>query len=420
LKRRILIGCCLLIALIVPLACQRHEPPVKVGILHSRTGTMAISEKPVIDATLFAIEQINRNGGVLGRRIEAVVVDGASDPPRFASQARRLIRAEKVAVIFGCWTSASRKEVKEVVEKEHSLLIYPIQYEGVESSPNIIYTGSVPNQQIKPAVKWALDHLGRSFYLVGSDYIFPRVANALIKDLAGFLGATVTGESYLPLGATDFDQTVQEIAASRPSVVFNTLNGDSNLAFFAALQRHGLTADRLPVISFSIAETEVQAMRAKLGNEALIGHYAASSYFETLPGEENAALVSRFASRYGKDSRLTDPMVAAYAGVLLWAQAATDAGTLDPTAIRHAFARQSMKGPGGIIYIDDRNGHAWKTARIGRINAEGRFDLLWQSAKPIRPEPFPSYAARSRWQTMERDFYAQWGNRWENSVESKQ
>jgi len=404
----LLVGASLLLTRKMP------SSPVRVGILHSQTGTMAISEQPVIDATLLAIDQLNLQGGVLGRKVEALVVDGRSDPVEFAARAQRLIEQEQVAVIFGCWTSASRKEVQTVVEKANHLLVYPVQYEGVESSPSIIYTGLVPNQQIKPAVKWALDNIGNRFFLVGSDYIFPHMANTMIRDLAVFLNASVVGERYVPMGASDFDEIVREIIDTRPAVIFNTLNGESNLAFFAALNKQQISAAEIPVFSFSMAETELQGMFVGFGEEPLAGHYLAGSYFQTLPGKENRDFLKLFSARYGKQRRVSDSMVSAYNGVLLWAQAAEEVGSVDPAVVHRAFRRQGRNGPGGIIYIDDDNYHAWKPVRIGRINGKGLVDLVWDSQKPIQPEPYPAYGDKNRWLALEQNFYEQWGNRWVN------
>ncbi len=393
---------------------RRQDPPVpvRVGILHSRTGTMAMSEQPVIDATLFAVEELNRRGGVLGRPVEAIFADGGSDPVQFAQEAARLIDVDKVSVIFGCWTSASRKEVGAVVEKRGNLLVYPLQYEGVEASPAIVYMGSVPNQQIKPAVKWALDNLGLRTYLVGSDYIFPRVANHIIGDLVGILGGEVVAERYQPLGGDDFAAIAAEIAALRPAVVFNTLNGDSNIAFFAALQRQGLGSADIPVFSFSITETELQTIAAALPKGAMAGHYASWSYFESLPGNENRSFLQRFRARYGADRRLNDPMVAAYMGVKLWAQAVAEAASPEPRKVRFAFGRQSINGPGGIFYIDEQNHHAWKPTRIGRSTGDGWFEIVWDSQQPVRPEPFPSFDDRSHWLALVDRYKRLWNNQW--------
>jgi urea transport system substrate-binding protein len=237
---------------------------------------MAVSERPLVDGLQLAIEEANAAGGINGQQIEAVVVDCRSDWPYCAQQAERLITEEKVSALFGCWTSACRKAVKPVVEKHRHLLFYPVQYEGMESSPNLIYTGATPNQQIIPGVNWALQKLGKRAYLVGSDYVFPRMANILVKDLINAQGAVVSGERYLPLGASDVAALVADIVKQRPQVILNTLNGDSNAAFFSALEKAGL-AD-LPIVSFSVAETEMQAW----GGNRLTQHYAVWSYFQSL------------------------------------------------------------------------------------------------------------------------------------------
>jgi len=271
----------LLLAMIVSSACQQRQlPAIKVGVLHSLSGTMAISEQSVADATHMAIDEINRAGGLLGRQIEAVGFDGASHWPTFAVGAKKLIVDERVDVVFGCWTSASRKTVKPIFEARDHLLFYPVQYEGLEQSANIIYTGSAPNQQILPAVKWSLENLGRRVYLAASDYVFPRAANTLIKQQLSMLGAEVVGEAYIPLGSSDVRGLIEGIEASGANLILNTINGDSNRAFFRQLANAGL---KVPVMSFSIAEGELQA----IGVDDLVGHYAAWSYFQSLPSPSN-------------------------------------------------------------------------------------------------------------------------------------
>ncbi|MDQ6966713.1 MAG: urea ABC transporter substrate-binding protein, partial [Mariprofundaceae bacterium] len=277
--------------------CQKtDETPIKIGILHSLTGTMAISEQPVVDATLLAIEEINTEGGLLGRQLVPVISDGQSKPSVFAGEAERLIKDEGVAVIFGCWTSASRKMVKPIVEQYENLLFYPVQYEGMELSPHIVYTGEVPSQQIIPAISWVSTHLGKRLYLIGSDYIFPRTANWLIHKQAALLGMQIVGENHLPLGTTDFSQIVAEIARLKPDAVINTVNGDSNLAFFKAMFEAGLKAETTPVVSFSIGENELIGMPV----EHVLGHYAAASYFQSIDTDENRAFIRAFKARFGQ------------------------------------------------------------------------------------------------------------------------
>ncbi len=371
----------------------RAARPIRVGVLHSLTGTMAISETSVASATQMAIEEINARGGVLGRRVEPVVVDGRSDWPTFAREAERLISGEKVSVIFGCWTSASRKTVKPVIEEHNHLLFYPVQYEGLEQSPNIVYTGAAPNQQIIPAVKWSLDNIGRRFFLVGSDYVFPRTANAIIRDQVTALGGEVVGEEYVLLGSDDVKGIVAQIARAKPSVILNTINGDSNVAFFRELRAAGITPDSIPTMSFSIAENELQSLSAK----DMVGDYAAWNYFQSIDSPENRDFVRRFRARFGADRVTSDPIEAAYFGVYLWAQAVEDAGTDDVARVRENIKRQSLSAPNGIVYVDPESLHTWKVMRIGRIRADGQFDIVWSLEKPIRPVPFPIYRSRAQW-----------------------
>jgi urea transport system substrate-binding protein len=384
--------------------------PIKIGILHAQTGTLAISEKSVVDATLLAIEEINQSGGVLGRQIEPVVVDTKSDWNFAASEAERLITQEKVAVIFGCWTSSCRRTVKPVIEKYGSLLFYPVQYEGLESSPNIIYTGATPNQQITPAVKWSFDNLGKRFFLVGSDYVFPRTANEIIKDQVKALGGEIVGEKYILLGSQNVSAMVQKIVAAKPDVILNTINGDSNVAFFAALQKAGITSDKIPVVSFSIAEDELRT----LGAAQMAGNYASWNYFQSIKSEQNTSFVDEFKKKYGADRVTDDPMEAAYFGVHLWAQAVEEAGVANASDIRRTITRQSYFAPEGVVAIEPGTLHTWKVARIGKIKADGQFEIVWESNGPIRPVPYPVYRDQAAWDAFLTDLYVGWGGSWAN------
>ena len=317
-------------------------PPVRVGVLHSLSGTMALSEKPVVDATLLAIDEINKQGGVLGRPVEAVVEDGASDWPTFARLADKLITKDKVSTVFGCWTSASRKTVKPLFEQHDHLLFYPVQYEGLENSPNIIYTGAAPNQQILPAVKWCCSFLGKKrLFLVGSDYVFPRCANAIIRDQAAALGGEIIGEEYLLLGSQDTAGVVTKIAAAQPDIILNTINGDANVAFFRGLRAAGITAEKIPTISFSLAEEELTTLDTK----DLVGDYAACNYFMSINRPQNHAFVRRFQAKFGPHRVTTDPMEAAYFGVHLWAKAVEAAGSTDVRAIRRPSKARASTPP---------------------------------------------------------------------------
>lgn len=368
------------------IAWRQHSaavPNIRIGVLHSLTGTMATSEKPLVDALRLAIEEANAAGGIQGRKIEAVVADCRSDAAYCAQQAERLITREEVSALFGCWTSACRKAVRPVVEKHRHLLFYPVQYEGMEISPNIIYTGAAPNQQIIPGTRWALEKLGKRAYLVGSDYVFPRMANLIIKDLLTAQGGVLAGERYLPLGASAVDALVADIARQRPEVVLNTLNGDSNAHFFAALEKAGLSD--LPLVSFSVAEIGMKTW----GGGRLGQHYAVWSYFQSLPGEQNR--------RFGAGQATSDPMEASYIGLHLWAQAAREAGSAEPARVQRTILRQTLLAPEGMVAIDPDARHLWKTPRIGKARPDGQFDIVWDAGRPLEPIPFPSYRPRDEW-----------------------
>jgi urea transport system substrate-binding protein len=399
---------CLAIAATLTSCSRPEEAPIRVGVLHSMTGTLAISARPVVDATLLAIEEINAQGGLLGRQLEPVIADGASDSDAFAAEAERLITQEKVSVVFGCWTSSSRKAVGPVFEKHNHLLFYPVQYEGLEQSPNIIYNGATPNQQVMPAVSYALTHFGPRVFLVGSDYVFPRTANEIIRDQVSALGGEVVGELYLPLGGKNVAPMIDAIVTAKPDVILNTINGDSNIAFFRALREAGITPDRLPVVSFSISETELP----ELGAEAMAGNYAAWNYFQSVDTPENRAFLEKFRARFGADRVVSDPLEAAYFGVMLWAQAVRAAGSAEPAAVLAKIRGQGMHAPGGLAYIDGPTQHTWKYARIGRIRPDGQFDIVWSSDKPVRPMPFPLFRTRADWERWQKDLSASWGGKW--------
>lgn len=385
------------------------KTPIKIGILHSLTGTMALSERSVADATLLAVEELNKHGGVLGRKVQAIRLDGRSNWDVFATQAENLIKSYDVSAVFGCWTSACRKTVKPVFERLDHVLFYPVQYEGLEQSPNIIYTGAAPNQQIIPATKWSMDHIGRRIYLLGSDYVFPRTAHEIIRTQVSALNGEIVGESYMPLGGNDFSEILLDIKKSKPDVIFNTINGDSNVAFYMQLRSFGITSKELPVMSFSLAEAEVQA----IGPDLVAGDYAARNYFQTIEGKENKAFVDKYRKRFGANEVTTAPMEAAYFGVLMWARAVEESGSITYRGFRDALLGQTMKAPSGIVYIDPHTQHTWRTVLIGQVRKDGNFNLIWDSGRPVRPVPYPAFLAKSKWEDFLRNLYEGWGGRWE-------
>lgn len=379
-------------------------PPIRVGILHSETGSLALSEIPVLDATRMAIDDLNAHGGLLGRKIQVFQLDGRTDDATFARDARTLIERDKVDVIFGCWSSSCRKTLRPIVERDRSLLVYPVQYEGLEASPNIVYVGAAPNQQIIPAVKWFLDNLGRRFFLVGSDYVFPRAANAIVRDYLKLYGGTVVGERYVPLGGQDFTGIARAIRRARPDVILNTVNGDSNVGLFRALHAAGIRPATTPVVSFSIAEQEVQQIGARL----LAGNYAVWNYFASLPGARNRAFVREFEARYGSRCLTDDPVEAGYVGVELWANAVRAAGSAAPGQVLAQIGWQSYGAPEGTVYVDDANHHVWKTTRIGRIRRNGQFAVTWVSEAIVHPVPFPPTRTKAEWQSLLDTLHARW------------
>ena len=362
--------------------------PVKVGVLQSLTGTMAISEVTVKNAELLAIEEINAKGGVLGRPIEAIVEDGGSDPATFAQKAGKLIQSGGVATVFGGWTSASRKAMLPVFQRNKALLWYPVQFEGNECSPNIIYSGAQPNQQILPALRWATAQGYKNYFLIGSDYVFPRTANLILKKRIGAAKLGVAGEEYVPLGGTDFSAVIAKVKAAKPDIIFSTLNGDSNVAFFKQMAAAGLTAAKLPVMSFSIAEQEAQAMGPALVN----GSYAVWNYFQSLNTPENKAFVAAYKRKYGAKAAITDPMVHGYADVYLWKAAVEKAGGFDPEKVRKAaVAMAAIPSPMGPIKLAP-NQSLVQRAYVGQLQPDGQFKIVSQSAGMIAPEPYDALA----------------------------
>lgn len=367
---------------------------IKVGILHSLTGTMSISEKSVVDAENLAIEEINKAGGVLGKQIVAITEDGQSDWPTFAEKAKKLIDQDKVATVFGCWTSASRKAVLPVFEAKKHLLWYPVQYEGQECSNNVFYTGAAPNQQIEPSVDWLLEKKGKEFFLVGSDYVFPRTANTIIKAQLAAKGGKTVGEDYIPLGVNEVKPVIAKIKAALPNggIIYNTLNGDTNVAFFKEMQASGMGPDKYPVMSVSIAEEEVQA----IGVEYLKGHYASWNYFQTVDTPASKKFVAAFKAKFGEKRVVNDPMEAAYIMVYLWAEAVKKAGKYDDLeAVKKAAYGATFDAPEGTVTMNT-NHHLSKFVRIGEVVEGGLFKIIYETKEAVKPLPWNQYVAETK------------------------
>ncbi|WP_110183444.1 urea ABC transporter substrate-binding protein [Nocardioides solisilvae] len=358
---------------------------VKIGFLNSLSGTMAISETTVFKSLSMAAEEINADGGVLGKQLEIVSEDGQSEPTVFAEKATKLIDQDCVAAVFGGWTSSSRKAMLPVFEGKDALLFYPVQYEGLEASENIFYTGATTNQQIIPALDYLKDEKGiESIFLVGSDYVFPRTANAIIQAYAEEHGIEVLGEEYQPLGSTSFGTVVDKVKAAGADAVFNTLNGDSNVAFFKEYKGKGLTAESMPVVSVSIAEEEVPGV----GVDNLVGQYTAWNYYQTLETPVNEEFVAAFKEANGAKAVTSDPMEAAYTSLHLWKGMVEKADSFDVDDVVAAADGVTFEAPEGTVTVNGENHHIAKTALIGQIREDGLIETVWSSDGPIEPDPF--------------------------------
>jgi urea transport system substrate-binding protein len=343
---------------------------------------MAISEKPLVDAALMAIDEINQQGGILGRQIHGIVEDYNSDPVVLRLKARKLLHKYRLNTVFGCWTSLSRKAALPIFEARNALLWYPIQYEGLEQSPNIFYTGLCLNQQIEPAVNWLLKNGYRQFYLLGSNYVFPLTANKVIKGKLRHQEGIVVGERYMDLEANQFAPVIEEIQEIQPDVVFNTLNGASNIAFYQQYQAAGITSEAIPIMAVSVAEQELQEIGA-----AAIGHYGCGNYFQSLDTPENHQFVTAFKQRYGADRVTSDPIQTAYSQIHLWSQAVEQAQSFEVDAVRAAAYGQRFLSPGGWVQIN-ANHHTQQDYKIGQVVAGGQFKVLEYQDNVIEPLPW--------------------------------
>ncbi len=386
-------------------AVGAQSKTVKVGVLHSLSGTMAISETVLKDVVLMAVEEINAKGGVMGYQIEPVVVDPASNWPLFAEKSRQLLTQDKVAVVFGCWTSVSRKSVLPVFEELNGLLFYPVQYEGEEISKNVFYTGAAPNQQAIPAVEYLMSKDGggaKRWVLLGTDYVYPRTTNKILRAFLKSKGVADKDidEKYTPFGHADYQTIVADIkkfSAGGKTAVVSTINGDSNVPFYKELGNQGLKATDVPVVAFSVGEEELRGVDTK----PLVGHLAAWNYFMSLKNVENDEWKKKWAA-YTKAKKLpyadrpltNDPMEAAYIGVYMWKQAAEKAKSFDVDKVRVATYGQTFKAPSGIVSkMDEKNHHLHKAVFIGEVKGDGQFNVVWQTKGPIKAQPWSPFIA---------------------------
>lgn len=362
------------------------EDTVTVGLLHSMTGSMAISEQAVLDAEKLAISEINEAGGVLGRQIEFQEEDGASDPSTFATKAEKLVDQDGVSTVFGCWTSSSRKAVKSIFEDYGALLFYPIQYEGMESSSNIVYTGAAPNQQIVPAIEYCIEQGYENYFLLGSDYVFPRTANMIITAQLEAAGLNVVGEEYADMDQTDFAAIIAKIEEAQPDIIINTLNGTGNVSFFKQMSEKNYTSDDYMTMSFSIAEEEV----ATIGAHILNGHMVSWNYYQTTETEKNTEFVAAYKEAYGEDRVTSDPAEAAYDAVYLWKAAVEEAESFEVEDVIAAIEGGSISydAPEGTVTLDGSNHHLAKPVRIGEVREDGLIYEVSATDTPVDPDPY--------------------------------
>ncbi|MCR9214993.1 MAG: urea ABC transporter substrate-binding protein [Proteobacteria bacterium] len=382
-------------------AAQAADDVIKVGVLHSLSGTMAISETTLKDAVLMMVDDLNKNGGLLGKKVEAVVVDPASDWPLFAEKARELIEVEKVDVVFGCWTSVSRKSVLPVFEELNSMLFYPVQYEGEESSRNVFYTGAAPNQQAIPAVEYLMSEEGgnvKRWVLAGTDYVYPRTTN---KILEAFLKSKGVADedimiSYTPFGHSDWQTIVSDIkkfgSEGKKTAVVSTINGDANVPFYKELGNQGIEASDIPVVAFSVGEEEL----AGLDTGPLVGHLAAWNYFMSVEDENNDTFIKKWHAFIGDEDRVTnDPMEATYIGFKMWEQAVKQAGTTDIDAVRQAMYGQEVKNLTGGTAVMNSNHHLSKPVLIGEIQDDGQIETVWSTDGVVKGDAWSDFIPES-------------------------
>jgi len=397
-------------ALALVRAAAAGEDAIKIGILHSLSGTMAISEAVLKDTVLMLIADQNKRGGLLGRKLEPVVVDPASDWDVFAKEARELLTQEKVAVVFGCWTSASRKSVLPIFEELNGLLFYPVQYEGEESSRNIFYTGAAPNQQAIPAVRYLMSKEGGEVHrwvLLGTDYVYPRTTNGILSAYLTAQGVSADDimTIYTPFGYSDWGDIVRKIKAfgskGKKTAVISTINGDANTYFYKELAAQNVEARAVPVMAFSVGERELFGVNTT----PLIGHMAAWNYFHSIKSPENEAFVKMWADfTEQRDKTTNDPMEATFIGFRMWAQAVVQAGTTDVNAVRQAMYGQRIKAPSGFEVVMNTNHLLSKPVMIGKIDSSGTFDVIWQSINPVRADAWSRYIPDSAKRTADWTF----------------
>lgn len=391
---------------------NRNLPPIRIGLIHSLSGSLALSEKSILDAEIMAIDEINAAGGINHRRVVYSAPDCRSEATVFAAEARRLLDQEKVSALFGCWTSESRKAVVPVLDEFRSLLFFPGNFEGLERSARVIYAGGAANQSVLPAVRWAYDVLhSRKFYVVGLEEVWSRSSSEIAKDAVKATGSEVIGESYTQAQTPAIDAIVAAIQQAKPDMILNFLYGDSNLAFYSAMHRAGLMADKQPMIAFGFAEDESRRFQ----QSDIVNQYAAWNYFQSVERPANKAFVERFHAKYDKNRVVGDPMIAAYNSIKFWARSATEVGPENIAALTANLLRQSMDAPDGIVTIDRDSQAVWRPFHVGRLLSSGQFQIVWSIDKPIRPVIYVGTRTLDQWDLFLAGLQKRWGGHWSAS-----
>jgi urea transport system substrate-binding protein len=377
------------------------KAPIKVGLVYSTTGFRAYKENTVKEATLLAIHEINQQGGLLGRKIEPISRDAKSHWEGTKEGIIDLIKNEKVEVIFGCWTQGNRYTINEIFDKYNHLLIFPFHYEAIFDSPNIIYVGIAPNQQVSTTISYCFDHFGSRFFLIGSDYATPYVINAFIKDQVNAKGGEVVGEMYEPIGRSDYKEIITKIQESKPNVILSSLLGEDSRSFFKGLRQAGILSHDIPTFSFNLSEV---TLHAQVNIEDVIGEYATWTYFQSLDNPINHEFIKNFKEFSGLEV-VDDTAECGYLGVLLWAKAVEEAQTTEKKALNYAFDNMRLNAPEGLVTLDLEGRHTWKTPRIGKVRPDGQFEIVWQSPNPIRPVRYNIFRSKAEWNALLDNLY---------------
>lgn len=372
-----------------------YKQSIKIGLLYSLSGPLSFNEKPAVDGILLAIKEINQSGGVEGKTLEPILVDGASDPHIFAQKAEELIIKEKVAVIFGCKNVLEYNAVKPIIEKHDHFFVYTGPG-NIDYSPTTLCVGLTPNQQIIPTLSWCLKNLGNSFFLVGSNTFFSHITNTITTNLVTAYDGKIVGQEYVSLDSNNVTAIAQKIRNQQPDIIINTIAGNGNIAFYKALRDAGIRPENIATISFCIAETEIHA----IGIENMIGDYAAWGYFQTIPWQVNQTFVAALKTTYGNNQLASDAIESAYFAVHLWKNSVTAAQTVDPKQVKKHLSLQAFYAPEGMIYTDQSHNYTWRLSRIGKVQKNGQFFIIWESEKAISPQPYSLYLSKEDVQSI--------------------